>query len=89
MVGTPLDASAVYLWPLVEDAPLPPGVAQWPAPGEAVLSPALREMAAEEGLDSRYGRVAGTIGPEGLATSGEPLAYVVPREMPGRSGRTS
>ncbi|MEJ4100836.1 hypothetical protein V5S96_10785 [Corynebacterium mastitidis] len=83
MVGTPLDASVVYLWPLVEDAPLPPGVEQWPAPGEAVLSPALREMGAEEGLDSRYGRVAGTIGPEGLATGGEALAYVVPREMPG------
>lgn len=82
MVDTPLDATLIYLWPLAEGAPLPPGVTQWPAPGEAVLSPALRELAAEEGLDSRYGQVVGTIGREGLATENEALAYVVPRAMP-------
>lgn len=82
MVNTPLDSTVIYLWPLAENAPLPPGVAQWPSLGEAVLSPALREIAAEEGLDSRYGRVAGTIGREGLATENEALAYVVPRAIP-------
>ncbi|WP_150114475.1 hypothetical protein [Corynebacterium oculi] len=82
MVDTPLDATLIYLWPLAENAPLPPGVTQWPDPGEAVLSPALQEMEPGEGLDSRYGQVVGTIGREGLATENEALAYVVPRTMP-------
>ncbi|MFE1455310.1 ABC transporter permease [Streptomyces sp. NPDC058735] len=59
-------------------APLPPGVAAFPAAGEMVVSPALRELlASDEGalLRERLDyRVAGTIGEEGLVGSRE-LAY--------------
>ncbi|SCG47127.1 hypothetical protein GA0070609_1880 [Micromonospora echinaurantiaca] len=60
-------------------APVPPGVAALPGPGEVVVSPALRDL-----LDSPDGallaprlggaRVTGTIGAEGLAGPNE-LAY--------------
>ncbi|MFC8140712.1 ABC transporter permease [Streptomyces paradoxus] len=59
-------------------APLPPGVAQFPAAGEMVVSPALKELlASDEGklLRERLDyRIAGTIGEEGLVGSRE-LAY--------------
>ncbi|MGF0164362.1 ABC transporter permease [Streptomyces koyangensis] len=58
------------------DSPLPPGVAAWPGPGQAVLSPALRAALATEGSVDRYGKVVGTIGAEGLSVPGERLAYV-------------
>ncbi|MFD7454713.1 ABC transporter permease [Kitasatospora sp. NPDC059827] len=70
--------SIVYLEPLTPDAPLPPGLARWPAPGEAVLSPALRADGASESIADRYGTVVGTIGAEGLAAPGERLAYIRP-----------
>ncbi|MEG8276760.1 ABC transporter permease [Streptomyces sp. AHA2] len=59
-------------------APLPPGVARFPAPGEMVVSPALKELLASDGGELlrerlRY-RVAGTIGEQGLIGSRE-LAY--------------
>ncbi|MFF8398194.1 ABC transporter permease [Streptomyces sp. NPDC016172] len=59
-------------------APLPPGVAEFPAAGEMVVSPALKELLASddgkllrERLDHR---IAGTIGEQGLVGSQE-LAY--------------
>ncbi|QCD57979.1 ABC transporter permease [Streptomyces hawaiiensis] len=59
-------------------APLPPGVEQFPAAGEMVVSPALKELlASDEGklLRERLDyRVAGTIGEEGLVGPRE-LAY--------------
>jgi hypothetical protein len=70
----------VYLAPLRGDAPLPPGVDGWPAPGEAVLSPALRKAGAAEDIDHRYGRLAGTVKESGLDDPGEWLAYVRPRD---------
>ncbi|MGN9806566.1 FtsX-like permease family protein [Micromonospora sp. L32] len=58
------------------DAPVPPGLTRLPAPGEAVVSPALRDL-----LDSPDGalfaprlggaRVTGTIADDGLAGPGE------------------
>ncbi|MGW0960719.1 hypothetical protein ACWD4K_17145 [Streptomyces gelaticus] len=66
----------VFVDPVTPDAPLPPGVARWPGPGEAVLSPAL----AADGIGDRYGRVVGGIGPEGLASPGERYAYARPAE---------
>ncbi|WP_327179015.1 ABC transporter permease [Streptomyces sp. NBC_01335] len=72
--------SVVYLAPHRGDAPLPPGVDHWPAPGQAVLSPALREAGANEDIDHRYGELAGTIGSVGLDESSEWLAYVRPRD---------
>ncbi|QES49069.1 permease [Streptomyces venezuelae] len=71
--------SVVYLAPLQGDAPLPPGVERWPAPGEAVLSPALRKAGADEDIDNRYGKLAGTIQASGLDEPTEWLAYVRPR----------
>lgn len=68
----------VYLVPLVDDAPLPPGLDRWPAPGEVLLSPALAAQPEGSSVAGRYGRVVGTIGADGLATPTERLAYVRP-----------
>lgn len=72
--------SVVFLAPHEGDAPLPPGVEHWPAPGQAVLSPALRKAGAAEGIDHRYGELAGTIKMSGLDEPTEWLAYVRPRD---------
>ncbi|MFJ9432083.1 ABC transporter permease [Streptomyces sp. NPDC101490] len=72
--------SVVYLAPHKGDAPLPPGLDDWPEPGQAVLSPALRKAGAGEDIDRRYGRLVGTIGEEGLDEPSEWLAYVRPRD---------
>ncbi|MEU0405403.1 ABC transporter permease [Streptomyces sp. NPDC006197] len=72
--------SVVYVAPHKGNAPLPPGLDRWPAPGEAVLSPALRRAGAGEDIDHRYGPLAGTIGEEGLDEPSEWLAYVRPRD---------
>ncbi|MFD9591259.1 hypothetical protein ACFWA9_00665 [Kitasatospora sp. NPDC059973] len=70
--------AVVLISPLTDTAPLPPGVARWPAPGEVLLSPALRDGPPDEGFDHRYGTVVATIGQQGLASPGERLAYVRP-----------
>ncbi|MFJ8533034.1 ABC transporter permease [Streptomyces sp. NPDC093591] len=70
--------SVVFLAPRSTDAPLPPGVKRWPGPGEAVLSPGLLKAGAAERIAGRYGKLAGTIGQEGLDDPGEWLAYVRP-----------
>ncbi|WP_369149028.1 ABC transporter permease [Streptomyces sp. R44] len=72
--------SVVYLAPYKGDAPLPPGLDDWPEPGRVVLSPALRRAGAAEDIDHRYGRLAGTIGEEGLDEPSEWLVYVRPRD---------
>ncbi|BAW93319.1 hypothetical protein CHIBA101_1467 [Actinomyces sp. Chiba101] len=58
----------VLLDPVSEDAPLPPGVAAWPAPGEAVVSPQLaKELVGEhEGV---FGPAVGEIGTVCVAMS--------------------
>jgi hypothetical protein len=78
ILTTAVDGRAVGLYaiePHADDAPLPPGVERWPRPGEAVLSPALLELLQEHGVDDRFGRVVSVIGPEGLASRTELLAY--------------
>ncbi|MER5709983.1 ABC transporter permease [Streptomyces sp. NPDC042898] len=72
--------AVVYLAPHRGDAPLPPGLDRWPEPGEVFLSPELRRAGAGEDIDHRYGRLAGTIGEEGLDEPSEWLAYVRPRD---------
>ncbi|MCW5253997.1 ABC transporter permease [Streptomyces sp. SHP 1-2] len=61
------------------EAPLPPGVAKFPAKGEMVVSPALRKLLeSDEGALLRErlpDRIVGTIGEPGLIGSQE-LAYV-------------
>ncbi|MCG7527190.1 ABC transporter permease [Streptomyces sp. OfavH-34-F] len=78
--------NVVFLAPHEGDAPLPPGVDHWPAPGEAVLSPELRKAGAGEDIDHRYGDLAGVIQPSGLDEPTEWLAYVRPRD--GLSGKS-
>ncbi|TJZ57327.1 hypothetical protein FCH28_07825 [Streptomyces piniterrae] len=70
--------TVVVIAPLTKDAPLPPGVARWPGPGEVFLSPALAQGPADEDFGHRYGTRVGTISAEGLASPGERLAYVRP-----------
>ncbi|MEU6849364.1 ABC transporter permease [Actinacidiphila alni] len=70
--------SVVDISPATADAPLPPGVDHWPAPGEAVLSPGLLKAGAHEGIATRYGKLAGVIADDGLEDPGEWLAYVRP-----------
>ncbi|MFF7374272.1 ABC transporter permease [Streptomyces massasporeus] len=73
-----LDVRGRLLEPEGARAPLPPGVAEFPAAGEMVVSPALKELlASEDGklLRERLDyRIAGTIGEQGLVGSQE-LAY--------------
>lgn len=68
--------SVVYLSPLRSDAPPPPGLSRWPRVGEAFVSPAL--LATDPAMASRYGRVAGTIGADGLSERDEWLVYLAP-----------
>ncbi|MFI2223765.1 FtsX-like permease family protein [Streptomyces fradiae] len=68
----------VFIAPLTDDAPLPPGLSAWPRPGEAALSPGLRNHPAAKDVTKRYGRTVATIGEEGLQSPDELFAYVVP-----------
>jgi hypothetical protein len=70
--------TVVYVEPVNSAVAPPPGLDSWPSPGEAVLSPALLQAGAGERIGDRYGRLAGTIGPQGLASPGERFAYVRP-----------
>lgn len=74
-VGT-RPVSIVFVHPLTPDAPLPAGVARWPEPGEALLSPELVRTGRGEGILERYGRFAGTITNDGLVTPSERMAYI-------------
>ncbi|MEV3973677.1 FtsX-like permease family protein [Streptomyces sp. NPDC050698] len=73
-----LDVRGRLLEPEGPRAPLPPGVAKFPAAGEMVVSPALKELlASDDGklLRERLNyRISGTIGEQGLVGSQE-LAY--------------
>lgn len=66
----------VSIWPLDPAAPLPPGVEAWPAPGHAVVSPAVASQLKEHpGL---FGPLAGTIALGGLETPTERRVYLRP-----------
>ncbi|WP_051717615.1 hypothetical protein [Streptomyces megasporus] len=70
--------SIVFVDPRGGGVAPPPGVERWPAPGEAVLSKALRaDLVREDSLD-RYGKPVGSISEAGLEVPGERLAYVRP-----------
>lgn len=69
-----------YLSPLVEDAPLPPGLLRWPQPGEVYASPAMTASPSAREIVARYGSLAGTIEPPGLTDPGERLLYVRPAD---------
>ncbi|MDK1472159.1 ABC transporter permease [Streptomyces sp. 549] len=78
-VGGSMPFPVIYLSPLTDDAPLPPGLAKWPAAGETALSPALREQGGDEGIDTRYGQATQDITAQGLQSPDELLAYVRPQ----------
>ncbi|MGW8886424.1 hypothetical protein [Streptomyces sp. NPDC055749] len=65
--------SVVYIEPIVAEAPLPPGLPRWPAPGEAFVSPALLEAMPQ--ATERYGTYGGKISAAGLVDPGELLVY--------------
>lgn len=78
----------VYLAPLQEDAPLPPGVDRWPGDREVVASPAMigtPEVAADSEL-GRYGRTIGVISSAGLTEPQERLVYVGAESLPRGAG---
>jgi len=60
-------------------APIPPGIASLPGPGQAFVSPALAALMAElpaDQLTERIGRVAGTIEDDALAAPDELVAVI-------------
>ncbi|MFG2715428.1 hypothetical protein ACGFX2_33485 [Streptomyces goshikiensis] len=70
--------TVVVVEPLSSQAPLPPGLARWPAPGEVFVSAALARDPQTEGFAQRYGEIGGRVSEAGLSTPGERLAYVRP-----------
>ncbi|SMD19959.1 hypothetical protein [Lentzea albidocapillata] len=72
--------TVVFLSPVGDGAPLPPGLDAWPARGTAVVSPELLREGAGQRVSGRYGEIAGTIGAAGLADATELLAYVRPAQ---------
>lgn len=75
-----LQFTVVYIDVHGAEADPPPGVTRLPQDGEAVISPALRREGAADGIDTRFGVVAGEIGPDGLTHPDEFLVYVNPVE---------
>ncbi|HWG99084.1 MAG TPA: FtsX-like permease family protein [Pilimelia sp.] len=73
--------AVITLIPIKEQSSPPPGLARWPKPGEAFLSPALARLDQSGRLHARYGTVAGLIGPGGLADDEERLVYRRPADV--------
>jgi hypothetical protein len=71
-----MDFALITVWPLKSDAPLPPGVDRWPAPGQAVLSPAAADALGED--RDLFGEVVGSISAEGLVIPRERRVYMRP-----------
>jgi hypothetical protein len=69
-----------YVAALGPRPPVPPGLERLPGPGEVAVSPAMRRLLAstpDDELDDRYpGRVAATIGDEGLAHPEQLVALI-------------
>ncbi|MDR0481907.1 MAG: hypothetical protein LBH13_01915 [Cellulomonadaceae bacterium] len=57
-------------------APPPPGIHQWPEPGEVFLSPALMQRASHGEFAGQFGQLKGVIDEAALADPGERLVYV-------------
>ncbi|WP_409468680.1 hypothetical protein [Streptomyces sp. HC307] len=72
--------TVIYIEPLTDDAPPPPGLRRWPAPGHSALSFGAEVAGLTEGITSRFGEIDNRIQPEGLASDAEPLIYARPAE---------
>ncbi|WP_143201235.1 FtsX-like permease family protein [Streptomyces uncialis] len=70
--------SVIYIQPLRKDAPPPPGLRYWPAPGHSAVSYGAELAGRHEGITSRYGEMDARLELEGLASLSEPLIYVRP-----------
>ncbi|GIH02318.1 hypothetical protein Rhe02_03850 [Rhizocola hellebori] len=74
------DVIRVHVAALGAHPPVPPGISRLPGPGEVFVSPALAELMAatpSDQLRDRFpGRIAGTIGPEGLIAPAELVGIV-------------
>jgi hypothetical protein len=71
--------ATVLLAPLVDDAPVPPGIDRLPGPGEAFVAPALAARIAatpRDQLGDRIGTVVGTIGDAALRSPDELVAVI-------------
>jgi hypothetical protein len=79
------DVRGRLLRPEGPDAPVPPGLTRLPAPGEVVVSPALRDRLDGDGgalLRPRIpGRIVGTIGDAGLSGPSELAYYAGSRDL--------
>ena len=71
--------TVIVISPLAADAPLPAGVRAWPAPGEAVVSPALAADLTGD-LKDLFGPVSSVIGLEGLEVPQERRVYLRPSQ---------
>ncbi|WP_126416326.1 hypothetical protein [Trueperella bialowiezensis] len=80
--GASLQFTVAYVIPKDITAAPPPGLEEWPQPGEVYLSPALLKAGKGEGIETRYGELAGEISPGGLTTENELFAYVNPADRP-------
>ncbi|MFI2505716.1 ABC transporter permease [Streptomyces sp. NPDC018972] len=84
------DIRGRLLEPEGDKAPLPPGLREFPAPGDMVVSPALRELLDSDGGELLRERlsydIVGTIGEQGLIGSQELAYYAGAEGLAGRAG---
>ncbi|MFC8392663.1 MULTISPECIES: ABC transporter permease [unclassified Streptomyces] len=84
------DVRGRLLEPEGDKAPLPPGLREFPAPGDMVVSPALRELLDSDGGELLRERlsydIVGTIGEQGLIGSQELAYYAGAEGLAGRAG---
>jgi hypothetical protein len=75
--GDSAGINVIYLEPLTQAAPVPPGLRSIPAPGEMVVSPAFAKILSSDGnLRARFDqRIVGTVGSDGLQSPDELWAY--------------
>ncbi|MFE9362119.1 hypothetical protein ACFYNN_04645 [Streptomyces sp. NPDC006978] len=68
----------IYIQPLRDNAPPPPGLRQWPAPGHSAVSYGAELAGQHESITSRFGEMDVRLEPAGLASISEPMIYVRP-----------
>lgn len=66
----------VYLEPLDEQAPIPPGLDSWPTPGTVAISSALADK--KEYVERQFGEIAGYIDDSVLLNEREAIVFVRP-----------
>ncbi|MFD7771145.1 ABC transporter permease [Streptomyces sp. NPDC059787] len=84
------DVRGRLLEPEGDKAPVPPGLREFPAPGDMVVSPALKEFLDSDGGELLRERlpydIVGTIGEQGLIGSQELAYYAGAEGLAGRAG---